>query len=473
MRNILLSCFLCFPLALFGDNQTSTVSPVLPPTDLPFTISIEKSKLQLPNGWHSGAVGIHKDKCLLIAGRTNGLHGFSNNPNVNNFPPYTQNNTVYVIDFESGKIWSRTLQDSSAGLTDVVIDTLTVTSPESYQKGHTLYMVGGYGIDSSTNQMTTKSTLTAIDVPGLIHWVINPGKKRIASQYIRQTSDPLLQVTGGYMNQLGPEYPTLLIFGQNFTGLYNGNSNGIYTEQVRTFHIFDDGNRLSVVPTATQPAQNPVYRRRDLNVVPVWLAGKYTPYPAYMALSGVFTESGGIWTVPVKILPDGNSFMRDPQDPAAFKQAMNNYDSATIGLFSGQTQDMYVIVLGGMTYGFFQNGVFQTDAHIPFTNEVTTIKIDKDHNFTQYIMANQYPTIPAQFSHPGNPLLFGSDAAFVLKRDLPLYVNDVIALDQLKHKSHVLGYIIGGIESTSANTLTPAESAASPYIFKVKLDRVE
>lgn len=460
---------LLYASVLFGDNQTLTVSPVLPPSTLPFKVSIDTMNFQLPNGWHSGAVGVWGNTCLLVAGRTNGLHGFDDNPNVNNFPPQAQNTVLYVIDFGSQTVWQKALTDSAAGLTQAQIDLLSVTSPQSYQSGRTLYITGGYGIDTVTGLMTTKSTLTAIDVPGLIGWVTHPSSPRSAVQFIRQTSHPLLQVTGGYMSQVGPHYPVLLIFGQNFTGRYRDGSNGAYTQQVRSFSILDNGKNLYVVANPDQPAPNPAYRRRDLNVVPVMRPGNPVPTQAYVALSGVFTESGGIWTVPVLIGPNGNSFMPDPQNPATFKQAMNNYASPTVGLFSSRSEDMYVIIFGGLTFGFFQNGVFETDSEIPFNNEVTTLKIDRNTNFSQYIMENEYPVILSTGSNPGNPLLFGAGAQFVPVSSLPLYLNNVIALDQLPSQPVVIGYIIGGIQSTLPNTNTDSDSAASPYLFQVTL----
>lgn len=468
IKNFLCCIFLFQALVLFGANQTANINSVYPPVTLPFTVSIELADFTLPNGWHSGAVGTWGDRILLIAGRTNGMHGFDENPNVNNFPPSAQNTTLYVIDFKNKTVLQRDLTDPASKLKQAQIDILSVTSPQSYQRGTTLYITGGYGIDSATGEMNTKPTLTAINVPGLITWVTNPEKKGSASKYIRQTVDPLLQVTGGYMNQTDPHEPTLLIFGQNFTGLYRGGSNGIYTNQVRAFHIIDDGKKLKIV-ACEQTAQNPAYRRRDLNVVPVRRPGKHHSKEAYVAFSGVFTESEGVWTVPVFILPDGSSAMPNPNEVTTFKQGMNNYVCPTVGLYSRKTKDMYTVFFGGMTFGFFQNGSFQTDPEIPFTNEVTTIKLDRYNVFSQYIMADQYPTIVSTFSNPGNTLLFGAGADFIPANHLPTYPNGVVKFDKLK-KPTVIGYIVGGIQSTVPNTSTNSDSAASPYIFQVVLN---
>lgn len=445
-------------------NQTDAVTPILPQTLLPFSIEIEQESLLLPSGLQAGATAMHDGKWLYLAGRTNGLHGFD--PGNNNFPPLEQNTTIYVIDLQAQTVYFRDLKDPASGLSQEQIDQLSVTSPQAFQSKNTLYFCGGYGVDTATGQFSTKPVLTAIDVPSLMHWVMHPESDETVAKLIRQTSHPLLQVTGGYMTAIDPHLTTLLIFGQNFVGYYTTDSNGLYTEQVRHFQIIDTGKELYIQPRHME-APNPNYRRRDLNVVPIVRPHKKQ---AYVALSGVFTLDSGIWTVPVIIKPDGSSSMADPNNPNTFKQGMNNYACPTVGMYSGSSDDMFTVILGGISYGYFQGGIFQTDAEIPFTNEVTTVKIDKKGNFSQYIMNNQYPTIPSQGTNPGNTLLFGAGAAFFPATDLPIYSNGVFKFDKLED-STVLGYIVGGIMSTLPNTNTRADSTASPYIFRVVLKK--
>ncbi|MEI8124755.1 MAG: hypothetical protein WCG42_03265 [Parachlamydiaceae bacterium] len=457
---------LCLTSQLYADpppngNQTSTLSPILPPTSLPFTISIEEASFSLPNGIHSGAYGIYKGKWLFLAGRTNGVHGFGSG--IENFPPSQQNTVVYVVDPQTETVYSRSLHDPKSGLSQQQIDQLSVTSPQSFYTDTTLYMSGGYGIDTASNSFNTKSVLTAIDMAGLINWVVTPSSKHSAAKYIRQTSHPLLQVTGGYMNAIDPHLFTLLVFGQNFTGLYTDSSNGNYTEQVRCFQIVDNNNQLYIQPRESE-APNPNYRRRDLNVAPIIRNNKQ----AFVALSGVFTVDVGIWTVPVFINTDGTSSMADPISPNTFKQGMNNYVSSKVGLYSGSSKDMFIVLLGGITYEFFSNGVFDFDEEFPFTNEVTTIKIDKNDNYTQYLMDNQFPVIPSTGSNPGNTLLFGAGANFLPASGVPLYSNNVVQLDKIK-KPTVIGYVVGGIMSTVPNTNFESDSTASPYIFEIIL----
>ena len=456
LKTFLLYISLLTPQLSWSQNQTETLSPIFPEASLPFSIQIEVADFSLPTGIQAYASANYKGKWLLLAGRTNGLHGFDNV--LNNFPPLAQNREVYVIDPTTGSSWHRSLTDGE--LSQEEIDCLSVTAPQSFQKGNILYLVGGYGINTLTGEMETKSTLTKINVSKMIQWVITGSPS--AKKAINQISNPLLQVTGGFLFQANDHQPFLLMLGQNFQGLYTDNSNGIYTKQIRPFWLNDNGNKMSILPSSSTKT-NPDYRRRDLNIVPIL----HNNQPAYTAFAGVFTLDTGVWTVPITIFPDGSSFEPDPSDPKTFKQAMNHYDCPSFGLYSTKNNEMFVLFPGGISYGFFSGGVFTTDSEIPFTNQVTTIKIDNQNNYTQYLMNGEYPFLVSTGSNPGNQLLFGAEAAFFPKDGIPLFNNGVIQLDALPNEPTVIGYIVGGIMSTLPNTNFITDSTSSPYVFTV------
>lgn len=459
----LVLCALNWQSQLFAANQTPDTSPILSGDQLPFEVKIKTADFHLPSGWHSGAFATHEGKWLLLAGRTNGLHGFSDSES--NFPPSAQNTSVMVVDPCSGRTWSRSLEDSDSGLTQEQIDLLSVTSPQFYQKKKTLYITGGYGVDTATGEFSTKDCLTAIDVPGLMHWVVK-GHHR-ASSYIRQIFHPIFQVTGGEMSQYGDD-PTLLVFGQNFEGFYFEGGSGIYTNEVRRFNIIDDGHHLSINVLAPLPIMpDPTFRRRDLNVVPIIQIINNQVIPQLVAFSGVFTPTGGAWTVPVTISTDGTASMQDPTRRTTFKQGMNNYDCATAGIFSIKHWKMYTIFFGGISFVYVEDGRFKTDSELPFINSVTTIRGDQFGNFKQYLMDAEFPTILSTESNPGNTLLFGASALFVPVEDFPDYSNGVLKFEALEEHPRLLGYIVGGIQSTLPNTNTITDSSASDYVFKV------
>ena len=447
---------------VLADNQTATLSPILSSNAVPFSIQIQQAAFSLPSGLQSFALGTNGGKWLLLAGRINGLHGF--NSGTNNFPADTQNTTVFVVDPYLQTVTTRSLTNAGSGLTQAQIDLLSVTAAQSCQSGNTLYMTGGYGIDSSTSNFTTKAALTAIDVPGLIHWVINPSNGETAAQHIRQISDPIFQITGGFMTE-ATHHHLLLGFGQNFSGT-NIFSDGTYSEQIRRFRVIDKGTNLSVVVQKSLPkVADPNFRRAGLNVVPIIENGSQR----FVAFSGVFTLTGGIWTVPVEISRNGTPKMADPAGTNTFKQGMNNYLCPTLGLYSRKQRNSYTVLMGGLSFGFFSSGVFQADAELPFINQVTTIKRDRHGIFSQYLMNAEYPVIASTGSNPGNTLLFGTSATFIPVAGLPMYKNGVLQLDALGINPIVVGFIVGGIQSTLPNTVASSDTAASPYIFKVTL----
>ena len=158
--------------------------------------------------------------------------------------------------------------------------------------------------------------------------------------------------------------------------------------------------------------------------------------------------------------------MPNPSKESTFKQAMNIYNSAHIGLFSKQSGAMHILLLGGISYEVYSNGSFSFDTEFPFNNNLTDIVIDKNGKMTQHLLEGEYPVIPSKFVNKGNPLLFGAGASFIPLQNLQTFPNGVFSLDDLKKRT-LLGYIIGGIMSTVPNTTTRADTLASPYIFKV------
>ena len=301
------------PFASANNNQTPDLTPILPNSDLPFKVRLVQLKdddgnnFLIPNGIQANVIGTYKGKWLLFDGRTNGLHGFNNNPN--NFPLQDQNRVVYVVDPIRKKVFFRSLVDPSSGLTQDQIDSLSVTSPEYNQVGRTLYVAGGYGFRNSIKGFTTFDILSAIDVPGLMQWVVAPLKGDTAAMHIRQIADPIFKITGGDMHKLGKKQPTLLLLGQDFEGVYQiGHSTQVYSEQVRRFQIINDQKGLQIKILPSKPSKpDPNFRRRDLNIVPIISkdsTGKLLR--ELVALSGVFTPDVGIWTVPITIAADGS-----------------------------------------------------------------------------------------------------------------------------------------------------------------------
>ena len=133
-----------------------------------YTVSLNPVTIANAPALHSFARAIGPNgQWLLVTGRTNGLHTFTQssgtNPPANAFPPQQANANFWVIDPAAKKVYGPTAVPAAP-----LGDSLTVTNAESYQDGDTLYVAGGYGNQSGTNTMTTFPTITAIPVSATI-----------------------------------------------------------------------------------------------------------------------------------------------------------------------------------------------------------------------------------------------------------------------------------------------------------------
>ena len=108
-RFMRVSALLMFCSSLTGpalaENQTPTVSPVNVGSTYPHHISLRtfdfgaapRPTLQ------SFASGTYDGKWVMLAGRTNGLHGFGQSGSAN-FPAASQNRDVWVIDGDGYRV---------------------------------------------------------------------------------------------------------------------------------------------------------------------------------------------------------------------------------------------------------------------------------------------------------------------------------------------------------------------------------
>jgi hypothetical protein len=438
-------------------NQTSDLSPVVIGGTLPFATQIQSSSWSgdtLPT-LQSFARAEFNGQWLLIGGLTSGMHSLADG-----FLPEYQNTSVYVIDPNTQHVWSRSLASPSSGLTQDQIDSLSSTNAQFTQQGSHAYIVGGFGQSTTTGEYQTYSTLTSIDLPGLIGWT--KGGAGVAADDIRQISDPLFQVTGGEMVSTS-NGKMHLIFGQNYPSSYEPRQQGTYTEQVRTFTIADTPASLSVSNIIYHTPQDD-FHRRDLNVVPIIQNQGGQLVQKVQALAGVFTPSFGTWTVPVTIDADGNATEPDPLATGTFKQGMNSYRAAHIELYSASTNTMHSLQLGGISYLYYDPASHATaeDPEIPYINDLTDIITDAAGHTTQYLLPASYPSIAAPTN--SSPLLFGAEAEFFLKDGIATYSNGVIDLDALSGPT-LIGYIFGGIAADAPNGgMTSASNELFPVI---------
>jgi hypothetical protein len=459
-----------------AQHQTDTLSSLQPVGLLPYRLTLRPVEFAAPlPTLHSFASGRYEGQWVLIAGRTNGMHGFESSGRIN-FPEASQNREVWVIDPVTQQSWSRSLDDASSGLDESTITTLTPANNQFSQIGDTLYMTGGYGVLPS-GRLGTHDVLSAIDLPGMVQWVKQGFGT--AAEHIRQLSDPLFRVTGGAMLPLQGRMH--LIVGQDFQGGYTPTRVGTYTQQIRSFDLLDDGQFLAIAnPTSTLPDE--ALRRRDLNVFPIIEPdGVGGIREAAVALSGVFTPADGAWTVPVEIAADGTPSMADPQQEATLRQGFNGYHSAKLGLYWESMSEMHEILFGGISLQTLdpQTQGVQTDHDLPFVNDITAVVRDAQGNFRQHHLGY----FPQLHDLEGNLLRFGANAEFFPRETQPgaapatweAYDNGVLRLESLPiGVPSTLGFVYGGLVANAAHTRgNPASlSAASNRVFEVVLTRI-
>ena len=423
-------------------SQTPVVAT---PQNLPYSLRIDAVSLPSVPSIQSAVYAQSGGKWLIFGGRTNGMHGF-NPDGLANFPPLFQNNDIIVIDPATGQTWTRAW--STTGLPASVTDSLSASNQEHEQLGDRLYAVGGYSYDSVTGQFRTYDTLTALSVSGLINAVINNGD--VASQ-LRQIHDSRFRVTGGEMSAIGTR--TYLVFGQDFEGGYNGSNADfvqIYSDEVRSFRIVDNGRTLGIA--GYQAQRDPVnFRRRDYNLAPTILP---SGQPGLTAFGGVFTPAGNGYRYPIVIGHDGTARVN-----SHYQQFFNQYTAANIPLYDARTRSMATIFFGGISlYNYdFSTGTLTSDTELPFVNDVTSFVQRGDGSTQEFIMPSQLPA------------LLGTEAAFFASPGLPTYSNGVVKLNKLQGPT-TLGYIYGGIYSTVPNTTDPqSQTTSSNLVFKVTL----
>lgn len=473
-------------------NQTQTTTPVIVGGNLPYSVQLSQyDPLQTfaRPSLHSFVAGEHNHQWVLIGGLSNGLHGFDiDRPSI---ADRFQNSEVWVIDPVAQTSWSRSLVPgvANSGLTNSQLLSLTSANAQFQQVGDRLYTTGGYGDDDVVDPTSrdTFSDLTAFDLPGLVDWA--KGGTGTAADHIRQINDPLFKVTGGDMYEVNGQMH--LVFGQDFYQEYQGGAfNGDYTKQVRTFTVQDDGTSLGFTAVQSSTPEEH-FRRRDLNVYPTLRKNPDdTLAEGLTVLSGVFTTSRGAWTVPVEVDAAGTPLQIDyGHDPMnangeldnssqVFKQGMNNYHSAKLGMFSELTGGMHEMLFGGITLQEYDptnpnadaNG-FVTDNQLPNTRQISSVVRNADGTYEQHYLG-AYPELYTDETVP-QLMRFGSNAEFFVADGIPTFGNGVIDFDALPAGETTVGYIYGGLIANAPHVFgnPTALSSASGEIFEVRLTK--
>lgn len=433
---------------------------------LPFSVNLEEVPLEgaVP-GLHSFSVGVSGDRYLLIGGRTGGLHTFRNG--VNNFPARHENRVAYVLSLpaNSAKVLGSL---DLARLGPDLCDPLSATNPQAHQVGDRLYIVGGYGRDSRTGEMTTFDAVTRVEISKMIDAILraeaDPARLK---ELVAQGHDPRLKVAGGALRRMGDRFH--LIFGHTFDGAYtasladynrHGGMQQKYTEKVRVFELGDDLQVQGLKEVGPFSSDLP-FNRRDLNVVPMI---RPDGSQGLTAFGGVFMAGRvAAQLSAVDIDPRPGADPTVAVAPGGFKQALNHYDCPVLPLYDGTSGTMYATFFGGISQFHYDEdtGKLVRDPvdldkgldGLPFIDTITTIARGPDGPAVQSILPIRMPG------------LMGASAALLPIGSVPAYANGVVRLGELRGLTPV-GYLFGGIASTAPYSVN-GETFASAKLFRI------
>jgi hypothetical protein len=412
-----------------------------------FTVQIQPLTINGAPSLHSYAWGKTTDgKWIIVGGRLDGLHqrqpfaSFLENDN---------NKSIYVIDPVGNQTWSASISMLQAS----IFEQLQSTNQEFFQRGNTLYVIGGYGYSATQGDHVTYDKLTAIDVDGVANAVINNNS---ITSFFRQISHPDIAVTGGQLGLLDDMF--YLCGGQYFEGRYNpqGPNNGpgftqSYTDEIRTFEINDDGTNLSIINYAAQNDINNLHRR-DYNMAPqIFPDGS----EGFTMFSGVFQYTANIpWLNTVDVSPTGYTVNN------TFNQYLSQYHSAKIPVYDASSNEMHTLFFGGLSqFKLDANGNLIQDNNVPFVKTISKVTRFSDGSMVESALDIEMPAY------------LGSGSEFIPVHDPTIYRNEeIVDFNNLPDGSTLVGYIYGGIESSQENIFfvnNGTQSSASNLVFEV------
>ncbi len=374
---------------------------------VPFSLEMEEITYKDWPGLHSFAFGEWSGYWIMMAGRSNGLHGFFP---FTGFPNASANDKIWIMRPDNGKIWEQKLTTFNTELADA----LRVSNPQFVQHGKYLYIVGGYGQRSSDQNFITFPNLVAVDLDALIKAIVE-GKGDVRNAF-RLLQDERLRVCGAEMHELGDWI--YLVGGHNFSGLYSKERTEVvqtYTSEIRRFHIQDNGNTLNIVDYSAQAHAE--YHRRDGNLAPI-----ITPEgnKALAYYGGVFKPDADLpYLNPIYIQTDKTRI------DSSYEQVMCQYTCPILPVFDSDQRSMYSVFFGGISKHFYNRSQKKLieDPNMPFVKDIAVFIRQANGRSEEQIL-------PLQFDE-----LLGSNAKWVINPQAPQYDNGVIKLNALSGRT--------------------------------------
>lgn len=405
----------------------------------PFQLHLEPLTITGLPGMHSFAATTHNGLWLLVGGRLDGLHGTAAGGNIP-FPVAQNNENIYVVNPLTGQTWSASL----ASLAVDIKEQLRASNTQYCKNGNILYVVGGYGYSSVVSNHVTFDKLTAIDVPNIMHAIMNGLP---INAYFRQISDAAFKVTGGQLEKIYDTY--YLVGGHLFDGVYGAGQphTQLYTNQIRRFTLIDNGAQIIV--NHMQPITDSVnLHRRDYNMSAQIMPNQTEGLTAF---SGVFQYTASV--------PYLNCVNIDSSGYAvnnAFSQYYNHYQCANLPIYSALANEMHTLFFGGIAQYYDSSGILVQDNLVPFTKTIARVTRTASGMMSEYKLPIEMPS------------LLGAGSEFIKQDGLPYYGNGVLKLDSLPTDTTLVGYVFGGIFSPTRNVFGSPNNGtlASNNLFK-------
>ncbi len=421
-----------------------------------FTIKPSQNLKNLP-ALQSFVFGQSGQYWLLIGGRTNGFHGFSN---YQDFPFKKANKFVYVYNTATNKLDSM----ATAFLPEILKEQYTSSNMQHFQVGNYLYISGGYGefhAKRPDSTYKTYSTLSRVNIAQIINAVLTKNIIKFRTSVV-YAKDNLTASTGGEMYKL-PDGKFYLVLGHRFDGTYSadttaGKTRQTYLDSVHVFKLTETPSSIAITPGSRQYISDNLsdnttqFRRRDLLVVPAIQRGG----------QGIgLTVYGGVFTT--NVLPFRNPIylkggaIPNYQLDKTYIQTSNIYATANVEMYDAINDVMLTTAFGGIGNDTTKKG---RDA---FTQKIMTISKNNRTNATTEIV------------NPSSlPTFMGAEGIFVSAPNVPMHnaQYEVISYNRLPTGTPTLiGYIYGGIVSNlptwgSSNPTIPSRMVYEVYFTK-------
>jgi hypothetical protein len=398
-------------------------------------VVFEPIQIQDWMGVQSFASGVVGDEVLIIGGRLDGLH--KRQPWAS-FDSAGHNNQLMVLNLKTRQIWKTSLNV----LPDTLADQLKATNHCVYQENEQLLLVGGYGISTRHNDHVTFSAAIRLSIPTVINAVKN---NQLLVSNFEQANHAFFAVTGGQLTKFNNHY--YLVGGQLFDGRYNPRNGPtfvqVYTNAIRVFDWEKEVNWLPGIDNEE------LLHKRDYNLQKVIDAsGK----EVLVAFSGVFQQDVDLPFQEATIITEDSIY-----ELRHFRQFFNQYECADISFYNPEKKQTDVLFFGGIAQFYDSLGVIYQDDNVPFTKNIARVHFEENAP-TEWLLNEEMPA------------LIGAGTAFVPSNSSN-WKNGIYWCDGSVDTVD-LGYLVGGIISTSRNVFwinEGNESAAIPTIYRVKL----